>query len=126
MPKGEKLLWSKLKANQLGYKFKRQYSIGAYILDFYAPAIKLCIEIDGRTHDYDEQTKYDDKRQKYLESIGIIVKRFNSKEIFDNINSVVEQIWFIGEDIKNKNIKTPLPNPPLIKGREPTFIRQIC
>ncbi len=101
MPKGERLLWSKLKANQLGYKFKRQYSIGSYIVDFYAPTLKLCIEIDGRTHDYDDQAEYDNRRQKYLESIGIIVERFNSKEIFDNIDSVVEKIWITGEEIKN-------------------------
>jgi very-short-patch-repair endonuclease len=101
MPKGERLLWSKLRAGQTGYKFKRQYGIGKYIVDFYAPLLKLIIEVDGRTHDYDDQVAYDKERQKYLESLSIKIKRFNSKEIFDNIDSVVEQIWLICENIKN-------------------------
>ena len=100
MPKGERLLWSKLRANQLGYKFKRQYGVGRYVIDFYAPLLKLAIEIDGLTHDNTNQVIYDGERQEYIESLGIKVKRFNSKEIFDNINSVVEQIWLICEDIK--------------------------
>lgn len=43
----EKLLWSKLKNSQLGFKFRRQYSVGGYILDFYCPTKKLAIELDG-------------------------------------------------------------------------------
>ena len=99
MPKGEILLWQKLKNNQLGYKFRRQQGIGRCVVDFYCPKLKLALEIDGRTHDYHDQIIYDKERQKYIESIGIIVKRFYSEEIFNNLDSVAEQIYLICEEL---------------------------
>ena len=51
MPKAEVLLWIRLKGRQLlGCKFRRQYSIGAFVMDFYSPEIKLGIELDGDSH----------------------------------------------------------------------------
>jgi len=64
----EIILWSRLKNRQLkGLKFRRQYSIGNYIVDFYCPEHRLAIELDGMTHDNTE--KFDIIRQKY---IGVI------------------------------------------------------
>ena len=57
MPKAEVLLWLRLKGRQmLGCKFRRQYSVGAFVLDFYSPGIKLGIELDGDTHFQEERT----------------------------------------------------------------------
>jgi len=51
MPKAEQVLWSKLRRRQmLGYKFRRQYSIEAYVVDFYCPAARMAIELDGDSH----------------------------------------------------------------------------
>ncbi|MBT3412601.1 MAG: endonuclease domain-containing protein [Candidatus Jacksonbacteria bacterium] len=100
MPKGEQILWQRLRKKQLGHKFFRQYSIGKYVVDFYCPKLKLVIEIDGITH---EQKSVGDKyRQKYLENIGSCVERFNSKELFDDIDSVLESIYFCCKRLDKK------------------------
>jgi len=56
MTKAETLLWIELKGKNIeGLKFRRQYSIEAYVVDFYCPALKLAIEVDGATHVTDEE-----------------------------------------------------------------------
>ena len=63
----EKILWQYLRNRSLkGVKFRRQYSIDNYVIDFYCPKIKLAIELDGNIHELPEQRDYDAKRQKYL------------------------------------------------------------
>src|SRR3989344_4241400 len=86
-------LWSKLRNNQLGFKIKRQYSVGPYVLDFYCPFKKLAIEIDGLQHVEDKE--YDVLRSDYLSVFGIKVIRFWNNEINANINNVLDKI--IGE-----------------------------
>ena len=66
MPKGEIILWNRLKNSKLGYKFRRQFGINKYIVDFYCPKLKLAIEIDGKTHDYPDQIIYDKKGRNIL------------------------------------------------------------
>jgi very-short-patch-repair endonuclease len=89
----EKELWSKLRHDKLGYRFRRQYGIGKYIVDFYCPRLKLVIEVDGATHAAEEEIKNDNIRQKYLESLGLIVKRYINADIYSNIGLVVYNIW---------------------------------
>jgi very-short-patch-repair endonuclease len=72
----EKILWSKLKGKQQEYKFRRQYGVGNFIVDFYCPKVKLAIEIDGSTHGTDEEIEYDIARTKFIESFKITVKRY--------------------------------------------------
>ena len=51
MPTAEVILWTRLRGRQLlGCKFRRQYSVGAYVMDFYSPEVKLGIELDGDSH----------------------------------------------------------------------------
>ncbi|HNW71922.1 MAG TPA: endonuclease domain-containing protein [Candidatus Paceibacterota bacterium] len=64
--KQEGLLWKSIRNRNLGVKFRRQYSIGGYILDFYCPEIKLVIEIDGSGHNAREEILYDKQRTEYL------------------------------------------------------------
>jgi len=93
MPPAEVILWSKIRAKQLGgYKFRRQYSVDQYILDFYCPKAKLGIEIDGDSHFSELAQKHDRKRQYLIESLGIKVLRFNNREIYENLDSVWEAI----------------------------------
>lgn len=91
----EKILWSKLRNNQIGYKFRRQYSIGAFIADFYCPKKRLVIELDGSQHI--DNIEYDKERTKYFNSLNIDVLRFWNNEVFDNLEGVMEKILRILE-----------------------------
>ncbi len=86
----EKILWNKLRRKNFSYKFKRQHSIGNFIADFYCPARKLIIEIDGSQHL--DNTEYDTERTKYFENLGLKVIRFWNNEINQNINGVLMKI----------------------------------
>lgn len=89
----EKYLWYELKRKQLnGIKFRRQYSIGNYIADFYSPKERLVIELDGAQHDELEHRIYDAKRTEYFESLGIRVIRFKNADVLYNRDKVVEVI----------------------------------
>ena len=89
----EATLWLKLKNSQQdGRKFRRQHSVGAYILDFYCPAEKLCIELDGADHYTGNGEAYDEERTKYLNSLNIRVIRFENKEVFQAIEYVLGRI----------------------------------
>ncbi len=85
MTKSELLLWIYLKNNQLGFKFRRQQSIGKYVADFYCPAVSLIVEIDGATHG-DEEVKINDaKKEDFLSKNGFVVKRYTDEQIFTNL-----------------------------------------
>jgi len=93
MPKAELKLWSELRRkNLLGQKFRRQYGIGPYVLDFYCPKIKLAVEVDGDSHT-DDNLIYDDDRQDFIESYGVKSLRFTNEDIFENVDSVVDEIY---------------------------------
>ncbi|MGI8788731.1 MAG: endonuclease domain-containing protein [Pyrinomonadaceae bacterium] len=72
-----------------GRKFRRQHSVGNYILDFYCPSEKLAIELDGEIHFTDTARDYDRKRRLYLESCGIKVLRFENKLVFEELEWVL-------------------------------------
>ena len=93
MPKAEIVLWSRLKSKSLdGYKFRRQYSVGKFVIDFYCPRLKLAIEVDGDSHFSDESEPYDKVRKDFIESFGISVLRFTNKEIYGNLGEVLAKI----------------------------------
>jgi len=89
----EKLIWSKLKSSQLGCKFRRQHSIGPYILDFYCPSKQLAIELDGGQHNEAKSMNYDSNRTEYLNSLNITVLRFWNSQILTDISTVLEAIY---------------------------------
>ena len=87
----EQAVWRLLSGRQAGgYKFRRQHPIGSFIVDFYCPAAKLVIEIDGDTHA--DQVEYDQARTEWIESQGYRVIRFTNREVRENISVVVEAI----------------------------------
>ena len=89
----ERILWNKLRNRQLGgYKFKRQYSISKYIVDFYCAKARLVIEIDGATHSTEKEIQYDKQRQEFLEKQGVRVIRYLNTEIKEDLNEVLENI----------------------------------
>src|SRR5699024_5247830 len=93
MTETEIRLWSKLKGKQvLGYKVRRQYGIGNYIVDFYCPLLKLAIEVDGDSHYSPEGKKHDKKRDTYIQEQGIEIIRVTSSAIYNNLDGVVEYL----------------------------------
>ena len=93
MPKAEVILWSKLKGKALGgHKFRRQHSVGKFVLDFYCPRSKLAIEVDGDSHFSDGSERHDKVRQDFIESFGISFLRFTNKDIYENLDEVLEKI----------------------------------
>ena len=89
----EKLLWEKLRNNNLGgFKFRRQHPISLYIADFYCHKLKLIIEVDGEYHYTKDQIPKDEERTKILEFNGIRVIRFCNDEILSNIEKALKEI----------------------------------
>jgi very-short-patch-repair endonuclease len=105
MPPSEILLWSKLRGRQLqGMKFRRQYSVGPYCVDFYCPEIRLAIELDGDSHFTDAAKGYDRERQRWIESFGIRFLRFTNTDLYENLDGVLHVIATA--------IETTPPTPP--------------
>jgi very-short-patch-repair endonuclease len=89
----EAFLWTRLQKGQLaGRKFRRQHSFGNFILDFYCPSEKLCVELDGMPHFTDEGIEYDKKRTEYLTLMGIREIRFENWEVFEKADEILEKI----------------------------------
>ena len=103
----EKKLWSLLRNRQLGgTKFRRQFSIGKYILDFYCAEYKIGIEADGGQH-FDEKGKSrDDRRTGELSKKQIQIIRFSNIDILTNIEGVCEVIL---QAIEKRKEKSPSP-----------------
>ncbi len=93
MPNAEVMLWSRLKGRQLlGCKFRRQYSVGSFVIDFFSVEIKLGIELDRESHFQVGAPEYDQKRQKFIEAFGIRIVRVLNTDIYDNLDGVLEMI----------------------------------
>jgi very-short-patch-repair endonuclease len=89
----EARLWTQLQGRQLdGRKFRRQHSIGPYVLDFYCPEEHLAVELDGAAHDYESAVLRDRTRTHYLESVGISVVRFENRSVLENLDGVLSEI----------------------------------
>ncbi|MEK7187102.1 MAG: endonuclease domain-containing protein [Patescibacteria group bacterium] len=86
----EKYLWLNLRKHNIGARFKRQHSIGPYILDFYCPEYKLAIEIDGAQHK--ENREYDKERTMFLREQGIREVRFWNKQVNDSMKVILNRI----------------------------------
>ena len=97
--KPEIIIWQKLRNRQIGgFKFRRQYSIGKYIVDFYCSELNLIIEIDGDVHVY---KKEDDKtREIFLENRGLKIIRYTNYEVRTNLIGVLEDILRKCEELK--------------------------
>ena len=93
MTKPEKRLWNYLRSRRLsGVKFRRQYSVGRYVVDFYCPSARLAIELDGDSHYVDDAPAYDKARQEFIEDNGIKVIRFTNQDVMKNIEGVLQKI----------------------------------
>jgi len=89
----EKALWRELRNRKLrGLKFRRQQSLGHYILDFYCADKLLVVELDGGQHDIPEEREYDLRRTEFLGKQGLTVLRFWNSQVRENLPWVLELI----------------------------------
>lgn len=106
----ERKLWYIIKNRQFfGYRFRRQFPLGQYIVDFMCREKKIIIEIDGGQHNEIKNIQYDNKRTEYLISEGYKVIRFWNNDIDKNMGGVynkLKEVFEIGE-----NITPPQPSP---------------
>lgn len=90
----ERILWRALKDLPIdGSHFRRQAPIGPYVVDFFCPAKRLIIELDGGHHNEDDVAARDIERQRWLENEGYRVIRFWSSEITSDLTAVLERIY---------------------------------
>ena len=112
MTDAELRLWSRLRSEQLGVKFRRQHPLGAYVLDFACLDPKLAIEVDGSQHL--DQASYDARRDAWLEAQGFQVLRFWSNDVMSQTDAVVSRIHAVVEQARPL---APTPTLPQ-RGRE--------
>ena len=90
----ERILWRALKELPIeGSHFRRQAPIGPFVVDFFCPAKRLIIELDGGHHNEDEEAERDRARQDWLENEGYRVIRFWNSEITSDLTAVLERIY---------------------------------
>ena len=89
----EIVLWRHLQRRQLlGKKFRRQFSIGKYVVDFFCPECNLAVELDGASHYSILREDYESERTQYLEGLGVRIVRFENRLVFENIEGVLDTI----------------------------------
>src|SRR5687767_8055899 len=88
----ERRIWNWLRNRTFGgLKFRRQFPIGRYVIDFYCPALQLAIELDGHQHETPWMAEYDSERTRFLQKHGIEVLRI-ANELLARDSFTVEQI----------------------------------
>jgi very-short-patch-repair endonuclease len=101
----EIILWRELQNKKLGgRKFRRQHSIGNYIVDFYCPSERLIIEIDGEVHNQKEQKEKDELKDINLQEMGYKIFRFSNNKVLNDICGILNELaWEMGVDLNFEN-----------------------
>ena len=86
----EMLLWRLLRLSRRELRFRKQHPIGPYVADFYCPAAKTVIEVDGATHDSRQDA--DGRRDSYMESLGLTVIRIAAADVLNDSEAVADAI----------------------------------
>ncbi|MDH5442567.1 MAG: DUF559 domain-containing protein [Candidatus Nomurabacteria bacterium] len=98
----EEILWSRLRRKYLGFKFRRQFGVGPYILDFYCGERRVAVEIDGSQHL--EEKEKDIIRDGFLAGQDITVLRFWNNEIDQNLDGVIMKIQSVLDTPQSPNV----------------------
>ncbi len=85
-------LWQILRQRPDGFKFRRQHPLGPYTLDFYCPAVRLVVEVDGDSHRMGDNPARDERRDAWLREQGLRVIRFDAADVMRDLGSVVTAI----------------------------------
>ena len=112
----EQLLWQLLRNRQFcGLKFRRQYPMAPYVLDFYCDEERLGIELDGGQHNEPDKKRTDKERTTFLEGKNVKVIRFWNNEVLQETEAVLEQLYNSLESL------TPPSLTPTLSQREREF-----
>lgn len=108
----ERILRSQLHNRKLaGFKFRRQHQVGSYTLDFFCPAAKLSVELDGGQHGFPDQRRLDARRTEYLAKHGIFELRFWNHQVRCELRSVLATI------LRELQTRTPHLDPLPLRAR---------
>jgi very-short-patch-repair endonuclease len=92
MSRPEARLWQVLRTRPDGLKFRRQHPVGPYVLDFYCPAAKLAVEVDGEAHGMGENPARDSARDAWLRERGFRLCRIPARHLYGDIEPAVNLI----------------------------------
>jgi len=113
-------LWQKLRNRQLGVDIRRQHPAGPFVLDFYCPALRLAIELDGGQHAELKTSMRDNKRERWLAANGVMTLRFWNSDVVRNLSGVLEYVAAKVSELQSAKM-TPHPalarRPPPFRGR---------
>jgi very-short-patch-repair endonuclease len=110
----ERKIWRWLRHRYLGgHKFRRQHPIDSYVLDFYCADLKLCLEIDGGSHDTDASALRDAKRTSYLGAHGVTVVRIRNEHIYEQPDGAWSMIVAAVEEAMHASEHGLAREPPL-------------
>jgi very-short-patch-repair endonuclease len=103
--KAEIRMWCELLRNKkmLGYPFLRQRPIAHYIADFFSKDLKLIIEVDGLSHEWEGQFEKDQVRERVLKTLGFQILRFNDEDVMNDIENVDRTIQRYIEDWQKRH-----------------------
>jgi very-short-patch-repair endonuclease len=108
MTRAETLLWRHLKAHRLAMLgFRRQSPMGNYIADFVSHSMKLVVEVDGESHDFESRLRHDQKRDAWFASRGYRVLRFANDDVMKNLEGVVLAIGQAAEQAAPPSLTLP-------------------
>ena len=116
MTPAEAILWKELRGRRFdGVKIRRQQPVGPFIADFFCAQFNIVVELDGETHIGKEDE--DKIRQTELERMGFRVLRYTNPDIYDDLDTVLNDIWTAIEVARQGAAPTPHPRPLSLKGR---------
>jgi very-short-patch-repair endonuclease len=101
----EMLLWRLLRVSRRELRLRKQHAIGPFVADFYCPAARVVIEIDGTTHD--QRQDGDGRRDAYMTSLGLRVVRISAKDVLVDPEAVAEGIYRLCESLAGPSTTQP-------------------
>jgi very-short-patch-repair endonuclease len=99
------LLWRLLRVRRRELRVRRQHAIGPFVADFYCPAARVVIEIDGATHD--QRQEVDGRRDAYVTSLGLRVVRISATDVLADPEAVADGIFRLCEDLAGPSTTQP-------------------
>ena len=103
MTSPEILLWNRLRGRTADRpKFRRQHPFGTVILDFYCPAARLAVEVDGATHWDEERLAKDEARDHWLAGQGVTVLRIAASAVYRDVGAVADGVWLRAEELMKR------------------------
>lgn len=114
----ERALWQRLRGKQIeGVQFYRQKPLGEFIVDFYAPAMRLVMELDGGQHFDEEAVARDATRDRVLDGLGLMVLRFDNRQVLAEIEAVLQRVHqVVCGRLRNPPAPSKSPLPAFFKG----------